>query len=114
MSAPRNKAVAALLGAAACVFALGCVDKAPPATWPEPPPPVMAKPVGGDAAPTPVAEAPDEPSAALEGTNDPKEGAVGLDEAPADEPPQAEAPEAEEKAAEPASEDRADAPAPNP
>ena len=63
------------------VLMAGCVDKAPPATWPEPPPPLLAEPVGGEEAKVPSSREPDEPSEAVDGTNDPQEGAVGLEEA---------------------------------
>lgn len=66
-----------------CVALSGCVDKAPPATWPEPPPPVLAKPVlASDAS---EAKAMAEPSEPLDGTNDPSDGSVDLQgaEAPA-------------------------------
>ena len=59
----------------------GCVDKAPPATWPEPPPPVLAKPVLASDAPE--AEAEPEPSEPLDGTNDPADGSVDLQAAEA-------------------------------
>ena len=82
------------LCAACLALSSACVDKAPPATWPEPPPPVLAAPVGGEEAKVPSARVPDEPSEALEGTNDPKEGAVGLEEAApeASEPPSTDEP----------------------
>jgi hypothetical protein len=56
--------------------ATGCVDKAPPALWPEPPPPLLAEPIDageggetGDAAET----------GAVEG-NAPEDGAVRIDQ----------------------------------
>ena len=79
MSASVARLHMSLLGLVLGGSLFACVDKAPPATWPEPPPPVMAKPVGGEAAEMTPTREPDLPSEALDGTNDPKEGAVGLD-----------------------------------
>lgn len=60
-------------------LALACVDKAPPAAWPEPPPPTLAKPIE---APKTQSEAPPEPVPSLDAAvNSPEDGATAIDEA---------------------------------
>jgi hypothetical protein len=59
----------------ASVLALsGCVDKAPPAVWPEPPPPLLAQPI------RPIDS--EDPPAKAEESNGPEDGAVPLGSAP--------------------------------
>ena len=55
-------------------LSVACVEKAPPASWPEPPPPILAEPIeaeGREAEPTARSR-----DAA---TNSPEDGAVSLD-----------------------------------
>ena len=57
------------------LLAIGCVDKAPPALWPEPPPPLLAEPIdAGEGGETGDAE-----TGAVEG-NTPEDGAVRIDQ----------------------------------
>ncbi len=67
---------------AGLALSLSCVDKAPPAAWPEPPPPVLANPI--EATPRDAGPEANEPPPELDAAaNEPEDGAVSIEAEPA-------------------------------
>ena len=73
----RNRRPEALVVLGLGALGLGaCVDRAPPAAWPEPPPPTLAEPIQADG--TSKKEADPKDSTAEEPGANPEDGAVRL------------------------------------